>query len=106
MTENTTGNGARFSYKVKDLGLETSYETEMFDHIENEGFKLRSVMGPKVGEQYFFETIEGGTRITYTMDYAVPLPIIGGLLDTLIFKSLWIKRVQRSMQNLKRLLES
>jgi uncharacterized membrane protein len=106
ITENTTGNGARFSYKVKDLGLETSYLTEMYDHVKNKEFKLRSVEGPKVDEHYSFEPIEGGTRITYTMDYDVPLPLIGGILDTLIFRSLWAKRVQRSMQNLKRILES
>jgi uncharacterized membrane protein len=105
-TENTTGNGARFSYKVKDLGIETRYETEMFNHIKNKGFSLRSIEGPKVDEQYLFEPIEDGTRVTYTMDYDVPLPIVGGLLDALFFKSLWAQRVQRSLQNLKRLLES
>jgi uncharacterized membrane protein len=105
-TENTTGNGARFSYKVKDLGLEIRYETEIYDHIKDQSFKLRSVEGPKVDEHYLFKPIEGGTRVTYSMDYEVPVPIIGGLLDALVIKSIWAKRVHRSLQNLKRLLEN
>ena len=105
-TEITTGNGARFSYKVKDLGWEIQYETELYDHVKNQAFKLRSIKGPKVDEHYSFEPIEGGTRVTYTMDYDVPLPVLGGLLDALVFKSLWARRVQATLQNLKRLLES
>jgi uncharacterized membrane protein len=105
-TEMTTGNGARFSYKVKDLGLEIQYETELYDHVKGRAFKLRSVEGPKVNERYSFEPIEGGTRVTYAMDYDVPPPILGALLDLLVLRSLWAKRVQTNLQNLKRLLES
>jgi uncharacterized membrane protein len=105
-TEMTTGNGARFSYKVKDLGLEIQYETELYDHVKNRAFKLRSIKGPKVDEHYTFEPIEGGTRVTYSMDYDIPLPILSGLLDALVFKSLWAKRVQANLQNLKRVLEN
>jgi uncharacterized membrane protein len=102
----TTGNGARFSYRTKDLGLEIQYETELYDHVKNRAFKLRSVKGPKVDEQYSFEPIAGGTRVTYAMDYEVPVPIVGSLLDLVVFKSLWAKRVQTNLQNLKRLLGS
>lgn len=34
-TEKTTGNGARFSYYVKDLGMKIQYETELYDHVKN-----------------------------------------------------------------------
>ena len=105
-TENTTGNGARFSYKVKDLGIETRYETEMYDHAKNKEFRLESIEGPNVDEHYQFYPIKDGTRVTYTMDYDVPLPIVGSFLDVLYFRSLWEKRVQKSLQNLKRLLEN
>jgi hypothetical protein len=47
-----------------------------------------------------------GTRVGYALEYDVPVPIIGNLLDLLAFKSLWVKRVQTSLQNLERLLES
>jgi hypothetical protein len=40
------------------------------------------------------------------MEYDIPVPILGGLIDALVFKSLWAKRVQANLQNLKRLLES
>jgi coenzyme Q-binding protein COQ10 len=105
-TKMTTGNGARFAYKVKDLGMEIQYETELYDHVKNRAFKLKSVKGPKVDEQYSFEPIESGTRVSYAMDYDIPLPILGRLLDALVFKSLWSKRVQTNLQNLKELLEN
>jgi uncharacterized membrane protein len=105
-TEKTTGDGARFSYKVKDLGWQIQYEAEVFDFVKDQGVRARSVKGPKVDEQYWLEPIKGGTRVTYAMDYDVPLPILGGLLDAVVFKPLWAKRVQASLQNLKRLLES
>ena len=36
-------------------------------------------------EHYQFNPIEGRTRVTYTMDYNVPVPGLGGLLDVLDF---------------------
>ena len=45
------------------------------------------IEGVKADEHYQFDPIEGGIRVTYTMDYNVPVPVLGGLLNVLYFRS-------------------
>jgi uncharacterized membrane protein len=103
-TEMTTGNGARFSYKVKQLGREIECEAEAFDYVENRGSKWKAVKGPKSVDQYELEPTAGGTRVTETVDYDVP-PVLGSLMDVLFVKPALTRRMEKALQNLKRLLE-
>ena len=103
-TEKTSGNGARFSWKMKMLGQETQCEAEAFDYVENRGSKWRAVKGPKSVDQYELEPTEGGTRLTETIEYDVP-QLIGGLIDALLVKPDFAKRMEMSLENLKRILE-
>lgn len=60
--------------------------------------------GPKSVDQYELEPTAGGTRVTETVDYDVP-PVLGSLMDVLFVKPALTRRMEKALQNLKRLLE-
>ena len=85
-----------------------AYEVEFSDFVENVGWTVTAVRGPKVVERWRFERLEGGageTRVTYDLSYEVPVPLVGRLIGALLSEPLWARRVERSLQNLKALLE-
>lgn len=46
------------------------------------------------------------TRITYTFNYKVQVPIVGSLIDLLFVRRIWKQRVEQTLQNLKDVLEN
>jgi hypothetical protein len=109
VTEKTKGNGARFTCKAKNpIAGGISYEVEYSDFVENVGWTATGVKGPRFVERWSFERLDGrpgATRVIYDMSYDVPVPIVGRLIDVLASEPLWTKRVEKSLRNLKSLLE-
>lgn len=105
-TDKTAGEGARFVYKTKSLGHEYEVEEEISKQVENEKFVLTSIRGLETETQFDFKPLENKTKITITLNYKVPFPVVGGLIDTLMAKPMWDTRIEKTLQNLKRLLES
>ena len=97
--------GARFAYKVKALGREYPSEVEVTNFVENEGWIYTSTKGIECKHQYIFSPLDDQTRVTYIFEYKVPIAIIGGLLDALVFKRRWEANSEQALQNLKRLIE-
>ncbi len=104
-TEKTGGKGARFSYWAKPLGTKYEIETEITDEVENKSRTYASIKGPKTRGQWFFEAMDGGTRITYIVEYQLPIPIVGGILDRLFVKPKREAYTEKVLQNLKALFE-
>jgi uncharacterized membrane protein len=104
-TEQTSGNGVRYAWKTRILGREIRCEAEAFDYVPNRGSKWRTVKGPESIDQYELEPTAAGTRVTETFDYDIP-PIVGSLIDALFLKPVLTKRIETSLQNLKRILEN
>ena len=104
-TETTRGNGARYAYKAKMLGVKSTVETEIHDFVENEGWTGRATKGMEHETRWVFEEVNGQTRFTYGLTYDLPVPLLGGLLDSLLMKPAWEKFVEESLQNLKELTE-
>jgi hypothetical protein len=52
-----------------------------------------------------FEPKGTGTRLTYVLEYSLPVPIVGRLLDSLLMRPGWQRRLENSLQNLKRHFE-
>jgi len=104
-TEITSGKGARFVYKAKALGREYEIETEVIEEVENKSRSFASVSGAETRGEWLFEPLDNGTRITYIAEYKLPIPIMGGILDTLLIKPKREAFSDKLLQNLKRLLE-
>lgn len=103
------GAGLQFGCKVdvprKGL-LDCEYEvTDFIDYIL---IAIKTTSGPKSEGIWHFGRMAGKnikTRITYTLNYQVPVPVIGQLMDIFFVRRIWTERVEQTMQNLKDVLE-
>ncbi len=97
----TRGNGARYAYKARVMGITTPVETEIHDFVQNRGWTGVSTKGITHRTHWTFEPIGDATKFTYTMEYELPIPWLGPLLDSLFARRQWQSILQRSLNNLK-----
>ena len=105
VTEITRGDGARYAYKAKMLGMKAAVETEIRDFVENEGWIGVSKRGMEHKTQWIFAQADNKTKFTYILNYHLPLPIIGHIFDKLFVKASWERIIENSLQNRRRLME-
>lgn len=96
------GNGARFTYQARILGISIGVETEIRDFVEGRGWRG---VGPQGTTEWKFEAIDEQTRFSYSLEYRLPVPIVGPLIDAWLLRRQWRGLVQRSLANLRRHFE-
>jgi len=104
-TDATRGNGTRYAYRAWVAGVTLNLETEIHDFVENVGWRGVVVKGPPHTTRWVFESKGTTTRLTYVLEYSLPVPIVGPLLDSLLMRPGWQRRLENSLQNLKRHFE-
>jgi hypothetical protein len=104
-TEVTRGNGARYAYKARLLGLDAEVETEITDFIEGRGWKGVARKGIPHTTYWLFEPVDGHTRFTFAQEYRIPIPILGELLDVALVRRQWRRIIAASVENLRRHFE-
>jgi uncharacterized membrane protein len=100
-TEVTRGNGTRYAYKAWIAGLKMGLETEIYDFVENVGWRGAATKGPPHRTQWVFEKKGDSTRLTYILEYSLPIPLLGPLLDSLLMRPGWQRMLEASLRNLK-----
>jgi hypothetical protein len=100
-TELTRGNGTRYAYKAWLAGIALNVETEIDKFAENVGWTGTATKGPPHRTQWVFEGHGDLTRFTYILEYTLPVPILGPLLDSLLMRPGWRRRLEKSLRNLK-----
>jgi hypothetical protein len=75
------------------------------DFVENVGWRGVVIKGPPHTTQWVFEAKGDATRLAYVLEYNLPLPLLGPLLDSLLMRPGWNRRLGNSLQNLKRHFE-
>mgnify|MGYP001026382727 CR=1 FL=1 len=103
------GPGARYSFKVKvPLSGDRSYTVEVSEYIENRGLTVTAVEGGERVEHWWLVEEPGypnTTRVIYDLRYTVPVPVIGGLVDSLSERKQWEARIQRALGKIKAKVE-
>jgi len=99
--EVTRGNGARYAYRAKMLGIPAKVETEIHDYVENAGWQGVGTRGMPHTTRWIFEGRGDATRFTYVLEYELPVPLIGALLDSLFMKREWRRIIDDSLGNLR-----
>ena len=94
------GNGARYSYRARMLGIPAKVETEIHDFIENKGWIGIGTRGLPHKTQWVFEAQGDSTKFTYILEYRLPVPLLGALLDSLLVRREWRRIIDKSLQNL------
>ena len=79
--------------------------TEITQFKENEGWIGRSFKGFGHKTEWIFKKSNGDTEFTHGLTYEVPWYMGGKFSDDKFLKPAWIKIVENSLQNLKRILE-
>lgn len=97
----TRGNGTRYAYKAWIGGLKLGVETEIHDFVENVGGRGIVTKGTPHTTRWVFEPAGTGTGLTYILEYRIPVPLLGPLLDSLLMRPGWQRRLERSLANLK-----
>ena len=105
ITDITDDNGARFLYKVQLMGMKVSVGTEFQQFKRNEGWIGQSFKGLDAQTQWIFKESDGKTEFTYIQRYKLPFYMGGNLIDKKIITPQWIKIIEESLNNLKRLTE-
>jgi len=104
-TSISQGNGARYAYKARMMGVSAGLETEVNDFQLNRGWKGVATKGMPHRTQWIFEPVSEGTKCTYILEYDMPIPLLGSLLDSLFMKPQWTSILNKSFDNLKRRFE-
>jgi uncharacterized membrane protein len=105
ITDATSGDGAKFIYKVRVLGMKVTVGTEFRQFRENEGWIGKSFKGIEHQTRWIFEKSNGGTEFTFIQNYKFPFYLGGKVVDKMFAQPEWIKIIEHSLQNLKKIME-
>lgn len=106
ITETTRGNGTKYIYKAKALGIRVTVGTEIQQFKENEGWVGKSFKGIEHQTQWIFKKSNSNTEFTFIQRHKIPLYLGGKLIDKMFGQPAWIKIIENSLQNLKRIMET
>ena len=106
MTAITRGNGSKYIYKAKALGMNVTVGTEVLQFKENEGWIGKSFKGLEHQTQWIFEKSNGNMDFTFIQRYSLPFYLGGKLFDKMFAEPAWIKIIEKSLNNLKRIMET
>ena len=105
-TVTTRGNGTRYAYQAKMMGLTVGLETEIHDFVENKGWTGKATKGMPHQTFWNFESVDSGTKMTYALEYDLKIPLIGNWLDNIFIKPQWVKIIGKSLENLRIKMEN
>lgn len=95
------GSGAWYRYRAWLFGIPAIVETEIHDFVENGGWKGVSTRGMPHRTEWIFEPAGDQTRVTYALEYSIPVPLLGPVLDSMFMKRKWTTIIEKSLENLK-----
>jgi len=87
-------------------GTRTEVESEVTEFVENQKIAWRSTYRKMTGfGSVTLKPVEGGTEVTYLIDYELPHSILGEIVVKVIVDRDIEKGIERGLHNLKNLLE-
>ncbi|MFC1866126.1 SRPBCC family protein [Chloroflexota bacterium] len=73
----------RWTYKMAGMRLEGTTITE---YVENKSIISKTEGGVKSTQKWTFAPADGGTKATFEVEYAVPIPVLGKLAEKIVVK--------------------
>lgn len=80
------GVGARFRWIYKMAGIALAGESTALEFVPNERFVTESKSGITSTWTWDFAPKDDGTQIDLTVDYVVPIPVLGKLAEAVVVK--------------------
>jgi uncharacterized membrane protein len=100
-SEITRGTGARYAYRARLMGVSAQVETEVRGFVEDWGWTGVATGGLPHRTQWRFEARGESTKLTYALEYELPVPLLGAVVDSLVLKEQWRRVIGRSLANLR-----
>lgn len=102
---NDRGLGATYHWSGKVFGIKIDFTEVVTKWVENREKAYQSISGGKLSLHYTLSPVPGGTQVACTLEYELPIPIIGGLIDYLIINRLAKNSLDKMYQHMKKAIE-
>ena len=100
-----SGVGQHFRWTYKMAGVLLEGETTVTEHIPNKRRVTQTKGGATSTWIFNFETLDGGIKVELSIEYTIPVPVIGKLAEKIV-----LKRNEReadlAMENIKEKMEA
>jgi uncharacterized membrane protein len=81
-----SGVGQHFNWKYKMVGILLEGASTITEHIPNKRIVTQSKGGATSTWTLNFETQNGGTMLELTIEYTIPVPVLGKLAEKIVLK--------------------
>ena len=98
------GVGAHYRWAYKMTGLRFEGETTMTEYVSNERIVVQTKGGIASTWSWTFTSGDGGTEVSLTVEYTIPVPVLGKLGEALVLKQNE-REAGTAMANIKAKLE-
>jgi len=71
------GVGQRWGYTYKMMGVPFKGEDEVLEYTPNQRYVTKSTGGIRSTWSWTFKPEDGGTRLNVTVEYTIPVPVLG-----------------------------
>ena len=78
------GRSDRFVYKMAGIRLKGT--SEDIEYIPNQRIVTKTKGGAESTQTWLFQPEAGGTKVTFKVEYTVPIPVLGKLAEAVIVK--------------------
>ena len=78
------GHSDRFVYKMAGIRLEGT--SEDVEYVPNQRIVTKTTGGAESTQTWLFQPETSGTKVTFKVEYTVPIPVLGKLAEAIIVK--------------------
>jgi uncharacterized membrane protein len=78
--------GNRFDGVYKMVGIRLNITNEDTEFVRNQRVVSKSKGGIDATQTFNFESVPGGTKLNWTIEYTMPVPVLGKLAETIVAK--------------------
>lgn len=99
------GIGRKFEWTYKMLGIRFNGKSTTTELIQNERAVVQSKSGIETTWVYLYEPHAGGTKLSFDIDYKIPMPVLGKLAEKLVLKTNE-REAELALENIKTMMEA
>jgi uncharacterized membrane protein len=92
-------------WKYKMTGIHLSGTSEDIEHVANQRIVSKTKGGVESIQTWMFQPGDGGTKVTFAVEYTIPIPVIGAVAEAVIVK-MNEQEAKTILENLKAIMES
>jgi len=105
VTRTETGVGSHYRWAYKMFGMRFRGESTCTEYVPHERMVTDSRGGIVSTWTYTFQPEDGATKMTLTIDYTIPVPVLGKFAEALVLRQNE-READLAMANLKAILEA